>query len=81
VTDPVRLAGASGRLIYPCADGLAASIDRRSAVTNEGGDRVSARLDWATAGIKAAGRVAENVVAAVDDLAYTVNLASGFRPG
>ena len=36
---------------------------------------VSARLDWASAGIKATNRVAENVVTLVgDDLAYTVDL-------
>ena len=40
-----------------------------------GWEQVSARLDWAATGIKATGRVAENVVAVVgDDLAYTVDL-------
>ena len=40
-----------------------------------GWDQVSARLDWASAGIKATGRAAENVVTVVgDDLAYTVDL-------
>ena len=36
---------------------------------------VSARLDWASAGIKATNRVAENIVTVVGDgLAYTVDL-------
>ena len=40
-----------------------------------GWEQVSARLDWAAAGIKATGRAAENVVTVVgDDLAYTVDL-------
>ena len=40
-----------------------------------GWDQVSARLDWAAAGIKATGRAAENIVAVVgDNLAYTVDL-------
>lgn len=40
-----------------------------------GWDQVSARLDWAAAGIKATDRAAENVVTVVgDDLAYTVDL-------
>jgi ketosteroid isomerase-like protein len=40
-----------------------------------GWDQVSARLDWAAAGIKATGRAAENIVTVVgDDLAYTVDL-------
>ena len=40
-----------------------------------GWEQVSARLDWATAGIKATDRAAENVVTVVgDDLAYTVDL-------
>ncbi len=40
-----------------------------------GWHQVSARLDWASAGIKATGRAAENVVTTVgDDLAYTVDL-------
>jgi ketosteroid isomerase-like protein len=41
----------------------------------QGWEQVSARLDWAATGIKATGRVAENVVTVVgDDLAYTVDL-------
>ena len=40
-----------------------------------GWDQVSARLDWAAAGIKATDRAAENIVTVVgDDLAYTVDL-------
>ncbi|HJZ26158.1 MAG TPA: hypothetical protein VJ370_07760 [Streptosporangiaceae bacterium] len=40
-----------------------------------GWDQVSARLDWAAAGIKATDRAAENIVAVVgDNLAYTVDL-------
>ena len=40
-----------------------------------GWEQVSARLDWASAGIKATNRVAENVVTfAGDGLAYTVDL-------
>ena len=40
-----------------------------------GWEQVSARLDWAARGIKAADRAAENVVTVVrDDLAYTVDL-------
>jgi ketosteroid isomerase-like protein len=40
-----------------------------------GWEHVSARLDWAAKGIKATGRVAENVVTVVGDgLAYTVDL-------
>jgi ketosteroid isomerase-like protein len=40
-----------------------------------GWEQVSARLDWAAAGIKATDRAAENVVTVVgDDLAYTVDL-------
>ena len=40
-----------------------------------GWEQVSARLDWAAAGIKATSRVAENVVTVVGDgLAYTVDL-------
>ena len=40
-----------------------------------GWDQVSARLDWAAQGIKAAGRSARNLVTVVgDDLAYTVEL-------
>jgi ketosteroid isomerase-like protein len=40
-----------------------------------GWEQVSARLDWAAAGIKATDRAAENVVTIVsDDLAYTVDL-------
>jgi ketosteroid isomerase-like protein len=40
-----------------------------------GWEHVSARLDWAAAGIKATDRAAENVVTvAGDDLAYTVDL-------
>jgi hypothetical protein len=40
-----------------------------------GWDQVSARLDWAAAGIKATDRAAENVVTVVgDNLAYTVDL-------
>ncbi len=40
-----------------------------------GWDQVSARLDWATRGIRASGRTAQNVVTVVgDDLAYTVDL-------
>jgi ketosteroid isomerase-like protein len=40
-----------------------------------GWEEVSARLDWASAGIEATGRVAENVVTVVgDELAYTVDL-------
>jgi ketosteroid isomerase-like protein len=40
-----------------------------------GWQQVSARLDWAATGIKATGRVAENVVTVVeDDVAYTVDL-------
>jgi ketosteroid isomerase-like protein len=40
-----------------------------------GWDQVSARLDWAAAGIKATDRAADNVVTVVgDDLAYTVDL-------
>jgi len=40
-----------------------------------GWEQVSARLDWASAGINASDRYAENVVTVVgDDLAYTVDL-------
>src|SRR5580704_16218805 len=40
-----------------------------------GWEQVSARLDWAAAGIKATDRAAVNVVTVVgDDLAYTVDL-------
>ncbi|HXR54162.1 MAG TPA: hypothetical protein VN793_03850, partial [Acidimicrobiales bacterium] len=40
-----------------------------------GWERVSDRLDWAAAGIKATNRVAENVVTVVGNgLAYTVDL-------
>jgi ketosteroid isomerase-like protein len=40
-----------------------------------GWERVSARLGWASAGIKATDRIVENVVTVVgDDLAYTVDL-------
>ena len=40
-----------------------------------GWEQVSARLDWAAAGIKATDRAAENIVTVVgDDLAYTVDL-------
>ena len=40
-----------------------------------GWELVSARLDWASAGIKATNRVAENIVTVVGDgLAYTVDL-------
>jgi len=40
-----------------------------------GWEMVSARLDWAAAGIEATDRFAENVVTVVgDDLAYTVDL-------
>jgi ketosteroid isomerase-like protein len=40
-----------------------------------GWQEVSARLDWAAAGIKATNRVAENIVTVVGDgLAYTVDL-------
>jgi ketosteroid isomerase-like protein len=40
-----------------------------------GWEHVSARLDWASAGIKATNRVAENIVTVVsDNLAYTVDL-------
>ena len=40
-----------------------------------GWEQVSARLDWAAAGIKATNRTAENVVIVVsDNLAYTVDL-------
>jgi ketosteroid isomerase-like protein len=41
----------------------------------QGWAQVSARLDWAAAGIRATDRAAENVVTVVgDDLAYTVDL-------
>jgi ketosteroid isomerase-like protein len=40
-----------------------------------GWDQVSARLDWAAAGIKATGRAAENIVTVIgDNLACTVDL-------
>jgi ketosteroid isomerase-like protein len=40
-----------------------------------GWQRVSARLDWAAAGIQATDRVAENVITVIrDDVAYTVDL-------
>jgi hypothetical protein len=40
-----------------------------------GWDQVSARLDWAAAGIKATDRAVENIVTVVgDNLAYTVDL-------
>jgi ketosteroid isomerase-like protein len=45
-----------------------------------GWEQVSARLDWAAAGIKATNRVAENVVTVVGDgLAYTVDLEHMIR--
>ncbi|HTP17041.1 MAG TPA: nuclear transport factor 2 family protein [Streptosporangiaceae bacterium] len=53
-----------------------------------GWEQVSARLDWAAAGIKATDRREENVVTVVgNDLAYTVDLehmtrhAGGPKPG
>ena len=40
-----------------------------------GWDQVSARLDWAAAGIKATDRAAQNIATVVgEDLAYTVDL-------
>jgi ketosteroid isomerase-like protein len=52
-----------------------------------GWEEVSARLDWAAAGIKGSDQFAENVVTVVgDDLAYTVDLEhmtrqTGDHPG
>jgi ketosteroid isomerase-like protein len=41
----------------------------------QGWDQVSARLDWAAAGIRATDRAAENIVTVIgEDLAYTVDL-------
>lgn len=50
--------------------------------SERGWEQVSARLDWAAAGINASDRVAENVATFVgDDLAYTVDLEHMTRHG